>query len=127
MYAAPRGSIEPIFRGQGQEACLTEQVASATSLFMITNRDRLFSARSTEALSLLPPSSELKGDRTPPSLARTLLVVVVLIALGVLWIMASSRRSPPLKDWERADKLNIELVGYGWYASEAATNFPLSG
>lgn len=66
MYAAPRGSIEPIFRGQGQEACLTDQVASATSLFMITNRDRLFSARSTEALSLLPPSSELEGDRTVP-------------------------------------------------------------
>ena len=24
-------------------------------------------------------------------------------------------RSVPLKDWERADKLNIELIGYGWY------------
>ncbi|EIW54764.1 uncharacterized protein TRAVEDRAFT_39272 [Trametes versicolor FP-101664 SS1] len=22
--------------------------------------------------------------------------------------------APPLKEWERADKLNIELIGYGW-------------
>ncbi|KAI0807509.1 hypothetical protein C8Q74DRAFT_1227877 [Fomes fomentarius] len=39
--------------------------------------------------------------------------------------MASSRRSPPLKDWERADKLNIELVGYGWQERRVMVRFHL--
>ncbi|KAH9848744.1 hypothetical protein C2E23DRAFT_417762 [Lenzites betulinus] len=34
-------------------------------------------------------------------------------------------RSPPLKDWERADKINIECVGYGWQEKRVIVRFHL--
>ncbi|KAI0367430.1 hypothetical protein BV20DRAFT_1000672 [Pilatotrama ljubarskyi] len=32
---------------------------------------------------------------------------------------------PPLKNWERADKLNVELVGYGWGEKRVIVRFHL--
>ncbi|KAI0748202.1 hypothetical protein C8Q80DRAFT_724437 [Daedaleopsis nitida] len=39
--------------------------------------------------------------------------------------MASDRPSPPLKEWEKADKLNVELVGYGWQEKRVIVRFHL--
>ncbi|EJF65930.1 hypothetical protein DICSQDRAFT_159041 [Dichomitus squalens LYAD-421 SS1] len=33
--------------------------------------------------------------------------------------------APPLKDWERADKLNVEFVGYGWEGKRVIVRFHL--
>ncbi|KAI0628641.1 hypothetical protein C8Q77DRAFT_360454 [Trametes polyzona] len=39
--------------------------------------------------------------------------------------MAAQPLSPPLKEWERADKLNIELIGYGWEEKRVMVRFHL--
>ncbi|KAI0667221.1 hypothetical protein C8Q78DRAFT_1071983 [Trametes maxima] len=39
--------------------------------------------------------------------------------------MATTRRSPPLRDWERSDKLNLELVAYGTGEKRVTVRFHL--
>ncbi|KAI0748203.1 hypothetical protein C8Q80DRAFT_723888 [Daedaleopsis nitida] len=39
--------------------------------------------------------------------------------------MRFGRLSPPLQGWERADKLNVELVGYGWQEKRVTVRFHL--
>ncbi|PIL24064.1 hypothetical protein GSI_13815 [Ganoderma sinense ZZ0214-1] len=37
----------------------------------------------------------------------------------------AGRPNPPLKDWERTDKLNVELIGYGWDERRVMVRFHL--
>ncbi|KAI9062064.1 hypothetical protein FKP32DRAFT_1593927, partial [Trametes sanguinea] len=65
-----------------------------------------------------------------------LLLTLSLLSLLAIWLVRTGRLAsflrtmagvakPPLRDWERADKLNVELVGYGFNEKRVIVRFHL--